>query len=225
VRRGVVRSLRQEGPLFTFNALGFPVHVQWTALLVVGFIVLQGAGSGREPAMLAHSVLYGATILISILVHELGHAVVGRRLGLQPLRIVVHGFGGLCQYGRRPTPKKGVISALAGPFAGLALGIFAAILLFLLRDHVPYGVVLLLENFVWINIVWSLFNLLPIHPLDGGAVMANGLQMLTTPRRAWQVTRWVTIGLAIPVGIGGYMAGFRFVPVIMALIVIDKFRS
>jgi membrane-associated protease RseP (regulator of RpoE activity) len=206
--------------------LGFPVYVQWTALLVVGFIVLGGGGLG-DPAVLARSLIYAVAILLSILVHELGHAVVGRRLGLQPRRIVVHGFGGLCEYGRRPTPKQGVLSALAGPGAGLALGALCFGLLLgavAIGPRVPVGVTIFLEQMVWINVVWSLFNLMPIHPLDGGSVMANGLQMVTTPRRAWQITKWVTIGLAIPVGVLGFLNGYTFVPIILALIVMDKFR-
>jgi stage IV sporulation protein FB len=177
--------------------------------------------------VLARSLIYAVAILLSILVHELGHAVVGRRLGLQPRRIVVHGFGGLCEYGRRPTPKQGVLSALAGPGAGLALGALCFGLLLgaiAIGPSVPVGVTIFLEQMVWINVVWSLFNLMPIHPLDGGSVMANGLQLVTTPRRAWQITKWVTIGLAIPVGIGGFVAGYVFVPIILALIVMDKFR-
>lgn len=192
----------------------------------MGFIVLGGGGLG-DPSAIARSVIYAVAILLSILVHELGHAVVGRRLGLQPRRIVVHGFGGLCEYGRRPTPKQGVISAFAGPGAGLMLGALCFVLLMAVSfagPGVPYGLTVFLEQMVWINFVWSLFNLLPIHPLDGGSIMANGLQLVTTPRKAWQITRWVTIGLAIPVGILGFMSGYRFVPIILALIVMDKFR-
>lgn len=212
--------------MLTFPVLGFPVHVQWTALLVVAFIVVGGGGLGDTSAM-ARAVIYAVAILLSILVHELGHALVGRRLGLQPRRIVVHGFGGLCEYGRRPTPRQGVVSAFAGPGAGLFLGALCFGLLMLVSvagPSVPYGLTVFLEQMVWVNVVWSLFNLLPIHPLDGGSMLVNGLQIVTTPRRAWQITRWVTIGLAIPVGVLGFYAGYRFVPIILALIVMDKLR-
>jgi stage IV sporulation protein FB len=196
--------------------------------MIVGFIVLGSGGLG-DPSLLARAVIYALAIFGSILVHELGHALVGRRLGLQPQRIVLHGFGGLCTYGRRPTPKQGVVSSLAGPLAGLALGAlsFGALLAvtFTVGDRAPVGVRVLLEQLVWVNVVWSLFNLLPIHPLDGGSVMAHGLQLVTTPRRAWQITRWVTIGLAIPVALFGFSQGYTFVGIILALIVVQKIRG
>lgn len=210
-----------------FSVLGFPVFVQWSALLVVGLLVFGGGGLSDSAAM-GRGILYAVAILISILVHELGHAVVGRRLGLEPRRIVVHGFGGLCEYGRRPSPKQGVISAAAGPAAGLMLGgaCFLLALGFIVSAlPVPDGVMLFLDQMIWINVVWSLFNLLPIHPLDGGSVLSHGLLHYFSPRKAWVITRWVTIGVAVPVGLLGLATGHIFVPVILGLIVMDKLRA
>ena len=213
-----------SAPVFSFRALGFPVHVTAPALFLLFLLGAQASGAGLDGQSLARAGMFVAVVFGSILVHELGHAVVGRRLGLEPREIVFHGFGGECRYGRRPSPRQGVVSALAGPVSGLALGLVAVGLQAVVPASAPPGVHVVLGDLVWVNVFWSLFNLLPIFPMDGGVVMASGLQMRLKPLRAWRITQVVSITLAVAVGVAGFFAGFRFLPVIMLLIVLQNLQ-
>ena len=103
-----------------FHLLGIPVRVHpffWVISLLIG---LQG-----DP-MPAKVVLWVVAMFVSILIHELGHALVQRYFGGQP-RIVLHGMGGLAICGDCDrSPRSQILISLAGPAAGFA---FAVILL------------------------------------------------------------------------------------------------
>lgn len=209
-------------PLFSFRAFGLPVQVETSALFIVGFIALSWGRGGTD--LLALGVLYAVVLMASIFVHELGHAVVGARLGLRPQRIALHGFGGYCQYGRRPTPGKGVISSLAGPAAGLLLGgvLFAVYLA--AGQGMPGRAVYLLEQAIFINVFWSLFNLLPMFPMDGGQALWHGLRLKISPLKADGIVKRVTIVTAVLTGVAGALAGFLFIPLICFFAVMQARR-
>lgn len=201
-----------SGSIFRVQVLGVPVEVGMTAVVLVGFLALSAGRAGTQG--LIAGAAYAVVLLGSILVHELGHAIVGGRLGLRPKRIVLHGFGGFCEYGRSPKPAEGVISSLAGPGAGLLLGGLLLGLRLALGGSLPDHVLSLLDSAVFINIFWSLFNLLPMFPLDGGQVLWHGLRLRLPPAQADKITRGVAVPVAILAGIAGYAAGFIFIPLI-----------
>ena len=190
-----------------FRVFGFPVRVHPYFWLVTG---LMGIGSGGEGTRPAEFVGWVAIVFISILAHELGHALMQRRFGGHPW-ITLYGLGGLasCDDCDR-SPRSQILISIAGPAAGFAL---AALCIALVRIsgreigwanieqvssatiNVPFlGRVLyweplptsmanmLLFQSLWINIFWGLINLLPIYPLDGGRV-SRELLTLQHPRR------------------------------------------
>ena len=213
-----------NGSVFRFEAFGFPVRVTGMALLLLVFLSAQAAGPGMGNETLARAALFAVVVFVSILVHELGHAFMGRRLGLQPIEIVLHGFGGLCSYRRRPSPSQGVLSSAAGPAAGLALGALSFGGLSILPADAPPALGVLLGDLAWINLVWSLFNLLPVFPLDGGAILASALQMRLKPHLAWKITSVVSLGCAAIVAVWGLSRGAYFIVAIMALTALENLR-
>ena len=94
-----------------FSALGVPVRVHplfWLASIVFGI---------QLPPRLV--VIWVGVVFVSILIHELGHAMTIRAFGWYPL-ILLYTFGGLAIY--QPThrdPRKELLISLAGPAAGL----------------------------------------------------------------------------------------------------------
>jgi stage IV sporulation protein FB len=108
-----------------FRVAGFPVRVHplfWVVSLVLGM------GTGKADPIV--TLLWVAVVFVSILVHELGHAVMQRKYGGWP-RIVLYGMGGLaiCDNCDR-TPRSQIIISFAGPAAGFLL---AAAIVLLLR--------------------------------------------------------------------------------------------
>jgi Zn-dependent protease len=157
-----------------FRLLGVPVTVQawfWISTVFLWF-------ASRGP--LSTLPTWVAVVFVSILVHELGHAVAIMRHGIAP-SITLHGMGGVTLWGgsRNIGRLDRAIISLAGPFAGFALGgiVYAASLVF---PPSPGFVSLVVFQLLWVNIGWGLINLAPVLPFDGGHVMEEALG----PRRA-----------------------------------------
>ena len=158
-----------------FHLLGFQVQIRpgfWlVALLLVAAV--QAPWSTR--------LMLIAVVLLSLLVHELGHALAARRAGQQP-SIIIHAFGGVTSWlAAKPITRRRAIGiALAGPGAGLILAVVSLIAVTQLPEHwlsvarpvAPRDVLMAL---VEVNGFWSLVNLLPVLPFDGGQVLALAL--------------------------------------------------
>lgn len=171
------------------TVFGVPIWVDAGALFVLAFVLLQNGQSGASGLIGGAIIAIG--VLLSILVHELGHAVTAGWLRLQPIGIVIHGFGGYTQYRIHPRPGSGLLVSFAGPLAQLLLG---AGLLFA-PAMVPE-----LQVLATFNIFWALFNLLPIFPMDGGRILAYLLGLAIPMERAYMwaarvaVPLWVLLG-------------------------------
>ncbi len=115
---------------------------------------------------------------VSVLAHELGHAVAYRRFGADT-RIVLSSFFGLT-YGAALPPGRRIAVSLAGPFTGFVLGglILAAAVIVRPTDAAIRQV---LDDLLWINLAWGAINLLPILPLDGGQAVGALLERLGRP--------------------------------------------
>ncbi|HYF46120.1 MAG TPA: site-2 protease family protein [Acidimicrobiales bacterium] len=208
-------DLRGNGP--GFRLAGIPIQVQWTFVL---FMVLFGAAL-EDPALIAAWVVLAA---VSILVHELGHAVAFRLWDVES-RIVLHPMGGVTIPTRGDLPGRwsSVVVSLAGPVAGMVLlGLQAILLLEGRAGDDPWHDVLALA--VWVNVVWSVVNLLPILPLDGGNVVLAGLDALTGGR-GMVPARWLSIGVAVGVGAFALSQDLLFGAVYAGFFVFDNLRG
>jgi stage IV sporulation protein FB len=198
--------------IFRFRMLGTPVEVGWTAALLMIWIATTMEESWDRV------LVSTAVILVSILVHEQGHALAGRAFGLGVQRIVLHGLGGLCQFERAPADREGLVTSLAGPAAGLLLAAACwGALLGLEGGDSPSIAVDFLAQGMWINLIWSLFNLLPMFPLDGGQSLLYGSRLAVGPGSlSLSITRWVSLLTAALVGLWGLAMGMLLVPLIAA---------
>lgn len=188
---------------WSFELLGFRVNVQPTFLLLLGVYLLFQL-QVQEP--LSAIVSWALVVFFSILIHELGHALVARRFGLRVGDIEIHGLGGHVTHART-TPRRQLAISLAGPFAGLTLG-FGTLALSLVLPPTSGFVSELISDILFVNIVWSVINLLPMYPLDGGNALRSGLSLFTTERSAWRVTAMCGITLGIAAVILGYTGTF-----------------
>ena len=176
-----------------FSVFGIPVRVHpffWLIALLLG---MNAGGEGESP--LIPVLVWIIALFVSILWHELGHALTQRAYGFRPW-VVLYGMGGLACYNPAETyrargsdPSRQILISLAGPGAGflLAAAVTGAILLsgHEVRAEIgaPYGIEVwspkiigslyfthFLNHLLFINILWGMVNLLPVYPLDGGQV-------------------------------------------------------
>ncbi|MGH2704144.1 MAG: rhomboid family intramembrane serine protease [Actinomycetota bacterium] len=164
-------------PQPTFRLFRIPVRIDASFLFTAAIL---GWSVGRSPILIATWI---GVVFVSILWHELGHAFAFRAFGHEP-RIELHGMGGeTSSTTPRPIgPGRDVLITLAGPGAGLALGV--AVLL-ATRAGIAGGrpiVASVVGDLLWANIAWSVLNLIPMLPLDGGRVMAAVLNVATRGR-------------------------------------------
>lgn len=165
-----------------FRILGIPcrIHVYFWIVAVLFALPQQRGLPGN--LIIALTLSRMACLLVSILVHEMGHALLIRRAGFQP-HIVLHGFGGYAMYQpHRPIrPALAIAISLAGPAAGFILyGIVKAFALAVPMENLRISVTTVvladaIQQLEFINLYWGLVNLLPIYPLDGGQVARTGL--------------------------------------------------
>ncbi len=149
-----------------FTLAGFPIQIHWSFFLVAALL-----GRSRDLYVL---LVWMGVVFVSVLLHEMGHALVGRRFGMHP-EIFLYAMGGLTSWrtGRRLTRGQSILVSVAGPGAGLLLGaVVWGIMLIDMPELNPLGQ-FALGRLLVVNIFWSLVNLLPILPLDGGNVMRS----------------------------------------------------
>lgn len=148
---------------------GFDVEITasfWFSAALIG--LLQG---GSDPGRM---VLWVLVVLVSVLVHEMGHAV-AFKFHRVPSSIRLHFMGGVTiPEVILPLSRLGNIGVyLAGPFAGFLL---AGLSFVLLRyAPVPDFAKEILVALVLANIFWGIMNLVPVLPLDGGHVLEHAL--------------------------------------------------
>jgi stage IV sporulation protein FB len=199
---------------------GVPLQADWSFGFILAWLVMSNSGSGGEG--FGMGLGFGAMVVVSIVVHELGHALVGRRMGLRPVGILLHSFGGLCRYDRAPSGLQGVIVSAAGPGAGLLLGVLAFVLNLSVGGWLPAWGPWALVNLAIINVFWSLFNLLPMLPLDGGHVVFHALEARWKPRQAMRSVAIVSLVTAGLVGAWAFWASQTFILIVVALVVMQN---
>jgi Zn-dependent protease len=221
---------------FEFRIGSIPVTVHGSFLLVVAFL---GFGGGDGQLHLVDLVQWIAVAFIGVLLHELGHALVGQSFGLVP-KIDLIGFGGLTSWtGTRGSqaraleaPKRIAIS-LAGPLTGIVIGLgtFALVraraglspspFAFFDRDT-PWTT--LTYAIVWINAGWGLLNLLPILPLDGGNVLFQSLRWFTHGGGE-RAARMISCGVAVLAGLFAFVEGQVYAALFAGLFALQNFQA
>jgi Zn-dependent protease len=160
---------------------GIEVGLHWSLAIVFVLIVWTLAGQvlpsvapgQQESAYWLVSVIAVVLFYVSLLSHEMGHAIVARQLGVQVDGITLWIFGGVARLrGDAATPGSEVKIAIAGPLVSLALAIMFGLETFAL--DATGGPALVEGGIAWLaatNAMLLLFNLIPAFPLDGGRLL------------------------------------------------------
>jgi Zn-dependent protease/predicted transcriptional regulator len=212
---------------------GIEVYADWS-LLIIFLLITFSLGAGVFPGWHPEwsptlswltALAAAALFFASVLLHELSHALVGRRYGVEVNRITLFMFGGMAHMENEPPDWRGELwMAIAGPLASLALGIaFGMLVAFTAGpveidpDNPAAGLAALdpLSTLLFwlapVNIILAVFNLVPGFPLDGGRVLraliwgATGDLVNATrfASRVGQVVAWalMAIGLLMMLGV------------------------
>lgn len=189
--------MRNHIQLGTISGIPIGVHTTTLWLLAIVALVSQSAAT----------LLLLLVLAVVVLLHELGHALVAQRYGIQVLSITLYPFGGMAHMSMLPEGgREELVVALAGPAVNLALAL-PLLLLVPFTDIMDPNLIQTgtLTGLAWywlaINMALGLFNMLPAFPLDGGRV----LRALLVPRKGFlgatelavRVGRFIALGMLI----------------------------
>jgi Zn-dependent protease len=186
------------------SAFGVSIYLRWSWLFLAAAVVyLYGpVARGRVPGLTAEggyalAAAFVACLLLSVLLHELGHAVTARRFGIGVKAITLDLLGGYTEMETdSPRPTADFLVSAVGPAVSAVLGAAAL----LLQIALPNGTVLdqLMFQLAWSNLLVAIFNALPGLPLDGGRALRALVWGATGDRNTGtQVAGWIGRVLAI----------------------------
>lgn len=233
-----------------FSLFRIPVTVSpffWVTAALLGFWWLQ-----VEPGGPANLMAWVLCVFVSIVLHEFGHALTMQAFGHDP-EVVLHHFGGYATYRGREAPWRSLLITAAGPgiqlllFVALVVGsllflradlpalLSPSVLLnlpsviaweFVRADYFEFGTPLfaVVHSMLWINIVWPLFNLLPVLPLDGGRILWAILAIAGIRDASdWAVKTSVVVGIlgAVYFLLGGHFIAGAF----FAFMAMDNYQT
>jgi Zn-dependent protease/predicted transcriptional regulator len=220
-RRGGDRTIAAQMPWGSVRIgrlAGIPIGINPLWLVIVALITWSlGASyypdqvSGIAPAT-AYGLGFASALLLfaSIVLHELGHAVVARRRGVAVEGIDLWLLGGVSKLRGSPHgPGDELRYAAAGPAVTLAIALSFGAVVLALPAGTPAAVRALLEYQLYVNALILGFNLLPAFPLDGGRILRAAIWL-----RVGEMARATSI--AAMVG-RGFAYGFIFLGVLAAL--------
>jgi Zn-dependent protease len=195
--------LRRPTSIKLFDAFGIRIGVDGSWFVVLFLMIFVLSAPFRDTLHSSDGVAYLTTVVSvlllfgSLIVHELGHALVARQQGIAVERINLNLFGGLTQMTRdAASPGEDFKVAIAGPLAtfGVILLCLAIDLPIVGASRLGHAIVLdssiritpVLLSLSWLllmNVLLLAFNILPAFPLDGGRVARSIVWRLTGDKR------------------------------------------
>ena len=176
----------QTRPLFSIGGIPVGISPWHFALLAMIFFELF-----KKSLPLGLGVVLIASF--SVLAHEMGHALMARYFRLRP-RIQLISFGGLTYHEPTHRPRDQFLITAAGPATNFLLGGLIYMIL-------PSGESMLPEILIWgvyVNVIWGIFNLVPIWPLDGGILVLVILRKVVKGGgRADRAVHVIGLGLSV----------------------------
>ncbi len=241
-----------------FNLLGFSVRIAWTfwlAAVVLGYDLARSIDrlfGETSPGVLPLLLIWAACIMVSILIHELGHTLAFRWYGIDSSILLYH-FGGLAipsgaWWGSRaPRLRSGedLVVAAAGPVFQigsallLTLGVWAmgyrvSAFLFMPGPIARWGATMegdeidgaaafaLVNFYVLPSIMWGLLNLLPVLPLDGGRIAQSLVAISGGDPRQ---ALWLGVIASALIAIYAFQSGQVFLAILFVWLGIDNYQA
>ena len=191
-----------------FRVLGIPISLDASWLIILALLTLTLAETFPKlmaeyyPGVRASVPPYGYWIMgliaavvffVCVVLHELGHAIVARSMGMPIRGITLFLFGGVAELGDEPVSAgTEFVMAIAGPAVSFVLAIVLGALAWVGYNSgwVP-EIVIILGYLAVVNAMVLVFNLIPAFPLDGGRVLRSILWGATGKLR--RATYWASL--------------------------------
>jgi len=210
--------------------LGVELRIHLTFFFLLIFVWLTESAA-RGPANAGRGLALVGIIFGSVVLHELGHALVGMRAGVPAKAIILLPIGGVTLLDETQHPiepglltwKRDIRIALAGPLVNIVIAVVSSSVLFAVAPQIhlwtkPYVYSGNLPgSLLWCNLGLALLNLVPAYPLDGGrilrAVFSRNMDAVRATRRAVSIGRvfatlFMLVGMIQPAYVWLTMIGF-----------------
>ena len=206
---------------------GIEMRIHGTFLLLLGWVVLSHYIDGHGAAAMLMGLAFILALFACVVLHELGHALAARRMGIATRDITLLPVGGVARLERIPeAPPQELWIALAGPAVNLAIAAVLFVFLQLTHDWEPVNRLRLtagpfFERLLAANVSLVLFNLIPAFPMDGGRVLRALLATRMPYLKATRTAAAIGQGFAVVFGFVGLFVN----PILLAIAVFVWFGA
>src|SRR3984957_2610832 len=216
-----MRSSIRLGRLFGIEV---GLHYSW---FIIALLITMSLGSQFQAShpewgsnvIWALSILTALLFFVTLLAHEMSHALVARTRGLTTTAITLFALGGVAQIEKEPEDAKTeFLVGIVGPFSSAVIGVVVLGVAWAVGWHIGASPATpLLAMLVWlgyINLSLAAFNMIPGYPLDGGRILRSILWLtsrdaLRATQRAAAVGKVIAL-LFIAFGIFRFFGGAGF---------------
>ena len=207
--------------MLRFRLFDVPIGVHAT------FLFLAVLGAASYPGDYVAIGIWTAAAFASILMHELGHALVARAFDARGVNITLYGLGGLTSYkqGRAMSHGQSFVISAAGSAVGIVAG--GAVLMLVrsgIFDGVSQPIAVFINSFIFTALIWGVLNWIPIVPLDGGHMVRHLVAVFDEDRAPLisQIVTWIAVAIVVPYA---WLNGYRFGVVIVLLFAFSGLRE
>lgn len=174
-----------KGSIKIGKIAGIGIFIHWTFTLLIAFIIFSNYRAGQNFEQILWSIIFVLSIFVTVLLHELGHALAAKRYDINTKDITLLPIGGLARLESLPEkPTEELVVAIAGPAVNIVLALITALFITIpgaedLTIQLSSGVNSenFFLNFFIVNVWLALFNLIPAFPMDGGRMLRAILSM------------------------------------------------
>lgn len=161
-----------------WRLFGVPFSIHWSLPALLAGLAVYGFIHGGIDDVI-EKLVFWVILILSILLHELGHAGAAALFGIKTTRISLNFMGGVAQFGRElATTSEKLAITFAGPLVNLVLALsgfsffaFGFLEPVSVKDALSLTTEGVLTLIIVINVVLFAFNMLPIYPMDGGQIL------------------------------------------------------
>ena len=199
--------MKSSSSLQLLTVFGIPIRVHFTFLFLVLWLGLVVAGRDQPASM---AIILLVLVFTCVVLHELGHALMAKRFGIETREIVLYPIGGIARLEGMPAGVAELLIALAGPLVNFVIAVVTFGLLVITGSLSELGEAVagasdlptnLLGSLFMINVMLFAFNLVPAFPMDGGRILRAFLSLIVGQQDATRFAAMLGQGVAILMGV------------------------